>query len=119
MLDTMRRNKGIGLAAPQVGLSKRLFVMEIGSDQRICFNPEITEISKETSDYEEGCLSFPGESCIIKRPSSITVRYQNYRGDWYTERLSGLMARCFQHELDHLDGIVMHDKLKEQNAEQS
>ena len=118
MLDLMRRKKGIGLAAPQLGMSRRLFVMEIGDQQRVCFNPEITERSANLEDYPEGCLSFPGKSCIIKRPDEIAVRYQNHRGDWYTERLAGLMARCFQHELDHLDGIVMQDRLKEQHAEQ-
>ena len=119
MLEIMRKKNGIGLAAPQLGVSKRLFVMEIGDQQRLCFNPEITERSEKTVEYLEGCLSFPGESCIIKRPAEIAVRYQNHRGDWYTERMAGLMARCFQHELDHLDGIVMQDRLKEQNAEQS
>lgn len=119
MLAIMREKNGIGIAAPQLGSSKRLFVMEIGDQQRICFNPEITEHSNQMVDFAEGCLSFPGESCIIKRPDEIAVRYQNYRGDWYAERLSGLMARCFQHELDHLDGIVMQDRMKDQHAEQS
>lgn len=118
MLEIMRQNNGIGLAAPQLGMSKRLFVMEIDDQRRVCFNPEITEQSQTVTDYTEGCLSFPGESCTIKRPEEIAVRYQNHRGDWYTERINGLMARCFQHELDHLDGIVMQDRLKEQNAKQ-
>ena len=109
----------MGLAAPQVGLSKRLFVMDVGGQIRTCFNPEIVWASPEQTEMVEGCLSFAGRSCIISRPVAISVRYQNYRGDWYTERLDGLMARCFQHELDHLDGIVMQDRYKEQHAEQS
>lgn len=118
MLGLMKKERGIGLAAPQIGMSKRLFVMEIDGQPRACFNPEITESSQNLVEYNEGCLSFKGKTCIIKRPDEISVRYQNYRGDWYTERLEGLWARCFQHELDHLDGITMWDRYKEQNAEQ-
>lgn len=119
MLELMKRERGIGLAATQVGMLKRLFVIEIDGRSRAYFNPEITESSQNLTEYDEGCLSFKGKSCIIKRPDEISVRYQNYKGDWYVERLSGLWARCFQHELDHLDGITMWDRLKEQNAEQS
>ena len=116
MMDIMRREKGIGLAAPQLGMSKRLFVMCVDGHERVCFNPEITEMSTNQVEYREGCLSYKKDSCTITRPEAISVRYQNYRGDWYAERLDGLMARCFQHELDHLDGITMHDRYKEQNA---
>lgn len=119
MLSVMRRENGIGLAAPQIGISKRVFVMEIENMIRACFNPEILELSQNTLEFDEGCLSFKGDSCTITRPAEISVRYQNYRGDWYTERLSGLGARCFQHEIDHLDGITMWDRYKEQHAEQS
>lgn len=118
MLALMQRHNGIGLAATQVGLPKRLFVMQISDQQRICFNPEIIESSQMQEDFVEGCLSFKDDQCTITRPVEISVRYQNYRGDWYTERLDGLMARCFQHELDHLDGITMWDRYKEQHAEQ-
>jgi peptide deformylase len=117
MLDLMRREHGIGLAATQVGISKRLFVMEINGVTRACFNPEIVNTSKELVDFDEGCLSFPGESCTIKRPEQIEVRYFNLQGQEIKEALSGLEARCFQHELDHLDGITMWDRHKEQNAE--
>jgi peptide deformylase len=117
MLDLMRRERGIGLSATQVGISKRLFVMEIDGVTRACFNPEIVNTSKELVDFNEGCLSFPGESCTIKRPEQIEVRYFNLQGQEIKEALSGLEARCFQHELDHLDGITMWDRHKEQNAE--
>lgn len=119
MLEFMRQQRGIGLAATQVGRTIRLFVMEIDNQQYICFNPEITQASQNIVDFDEGCLSFPGDSCIIKRPDEITVGYQDAQGRWYRGRLSGLPARCFQHELDHLDGITMWDRYKEQHAEQS
>lgn len=119
MLEFMRSKQGIGLAAPQIGVSRRLFVMDVAGQIRACFNPEILDVSPEQIEMAEGCLSFAGKSCIIKRPSDISVRYQNHRGDWYTERMDGLIARCFQHELDHLDGILMQDRHKEQHAEQS
>lgn len=119
MLEFMHQKDGIGLAAPQIGLSKRLFVMCIDGQPRTCFNPEILEQSPDQVEMVEGCLSFRGQSCKITRAAEISVRYQNYRGDWYTERLQGLAARCFQHELDHLDGIVMQDRYEEQHATES
>ena len=117
MIILMRQNQGIGLAAPQCGVSKRMFVMEI--DHRIwhCFNPEIQKTSSISAQMEEGCLSFPGESYTIQRPDWIEVRYQDSRGEWYSEKLTGLAARCFQHELDHLEGITMHQRRKESHAE--
>jgi peptide deformylase len=119
MLEFMHQHGGIGLAATQVGLRKRLFVMQVQGWQRRCFNPEITAMSPELVDWDEGCLSFPGEHCIIKRPQWIDVRYQDHLGNWHSERLAGILARCFQHELDHLNGITMWDRHKEQHAEQS
>ena len=119
MHHLMKKENGIGLAAPQVGISKRVFVMEIDDVFRACFNPEILESSQNVVEFDEGCLSFPGDQCIIKRPSEVQVRYYNLQGQQFEETLSGLAARCFQHELDHLDGITMWDRYKEQNAEQS
>jgi peptide deformylase len=119
MLEIMRMERGIGLAATQVGERQRLFVMEIDGVTRCCFNPEITHSADNWVDYNEGCLSFKGESCIIKRPETVDVRYQEYQGEWRQEQLTGLAARCFQHELDHLNGITMWDRYKEQHAEQS
>jgi len=119
MLEFMHKNGGIGLAATQIGLRLRLFVMHVDAWQRACFNPEITAFLPETLDFDEGCLSFPGDSCIIKRPDVIDVRYQDHRGDWHSERFAGLISRCFQHELDHLNGITMWDRHKEQHAKQS
>lgn len=119
LYQMMKQENGIGLAAPQVGMSRRLFVMEINGQRRDCFNPEIIDSSQKFVDYDEGCLSYKGDQCTISRPDEISVRYQNYRGDWYTERLDGLLARCFQHEYDHLEGITMWDRYEEQHAKQS
>ena len=119
MLQIMRKENGIGLAATQIGISKRIFVMEVSGITRACFNPEILQSSQNLVDFNEGCLSFPGEQCTIKRPDSISVKYHNVQGVIIQEELSGLEARCFQHELDHLDGITMWDRYKEQHAEQS
>ena len=117
MLEFMRRENGIGLAAPQIGRSLRLFVMEVDGVIRCCFNPEILAAGPTSSQFEEGCLSFPGASCTITRPDTVTVRYQDAHGHWIDARLTGLEARCFQHELDHLDGKTMYDRQEEQHAE--
>jgi len=119
MLAFMHDQGGIGLAAPQIGRSIRLFVMDVQGRPRVCFNPQIIEASQIMAEFPEACLSFPGDQCTIKRPDTIIVRYQDARGEWTETNLVGLEARCFQHELDHLDGVVMHDRAKEQHAEQS
>ena len=119
MLRVMHDHHGIGLAANQVGERIRVFVMCIDEHSWACFNPEIVQDYNDLTDFDEGCLSFPGESCIIKRPNTIDVRYYNVGGVEIREKLTGLASRCFQHELDHLNGITMHDRYKEQNAEQS
>ena len=116
--EFMIQENGIGLAAPQVGISKRVFVMLVHGRFRACFNPEITKISNVLTNYDEGCLSFPGEQCIISRLDWISVRYHEADGAAVEDTLVGLEARCFQHELDHLNGITMHDRAKEQHAEQ-
>jgi peptide deformylase len=114
----MHANGGIGLAANQCGERVRVFIMLINGEFWACFNPEIIEVSADLAKFDEGCLSFPGETCIIKRPDSILVKYFDITGIEIIERLVGLPSRCFQHELDHLNGITMHDRFKEQNAEQ-
>lgn len=116
MVEFMRKEKGIGLAAPQIGIRKRLFVMEIDGKVYHCFNPEIWKTSDETEVLSEGCLSFPGEECKIKRAKEIHAMFQNEMGDPVVEKFEGLSARCFQHELDHLNGITMQQRLEEQNA---
>lgn len=112
LLKLMHREHGIGLAANQAGIDLRLFVMHIGDRYFHCFNPEILGSSELEVYYPEGCLSFPGQECRIRRPESIIVRYADSRGTVTEELLSGLAARCFQHELDHLNGITMLDREK-------
>ena len=119
MIDFMKQSNGIGLAAPQIGISARVFVMQtdfgIGGLAMHCFNPRIVGHGNQYAQIEEGCLSFPGETMVIKRPAKIDVEYYNHRGDLIKSTLWGLNSICFQHELDHLDGIVMHDRFKKQN----
>lgn len=117
--NTMTEEGGIGLAANQVGLRDRCFVMQINDQSWNCFNPEVLEFRNDLIEFEEGCLSFKGEQCIIKRPNTIIVRYYDADQSQHVEELTGLASRCFQHELDHLNGITMWDRHKEQNAEQS
>jgi peptide deformylase len=119
MMNFMRASGGIGLAAPQCGINSRVFVMKIRGWQWRCFNPQILDQSLALIELEEGCLSFPEKQCIITRPQWIDVRYQDYQGGWHSERLRDLDARCFQHELDHLDGITMIQRSEEQHAKQS
>lgn len=118
MFKFMQQENGIGLAAPQIGLSRRVFV--IGIEQKLCayFNPEITKFGQIKAEFNEGCLSFKGDQCTILRPAEISVQYQDHRGQWHKDHLQGLWARVFQHELDHLNGVTMWDRYKEQNAEQ-
>lgn len=119
MFDFMVQENGVGLAAPQIGLSRRIFVIGINQKKSAYFNPEITESSQTQVEFNEGCLSFKGDQCKILRPVEISVRYQDHQGQWHQESFDGLWARVFQHELDHLDGITMWDRYREQNAEQS
>lgn len=109
MISVMREERGMGLSANQIGLNHRVFVMEYGDQVWACFNPEIVSSSEELAIFEEGCLSFPDLILKIKRPAEVTVKYQNQRGDFCEEELTGLVARCYQHELDHLNGICFTD----------
>lgn len=118
MIDFMIESKGIGLAANQIGLTKRVFVM--GSkkingfpEPFALFNPRILEKSSEEVLDEEGCLSYPGLFLKIKRPSWVVAEYQNSRGDIVEARFDGYLAKCFQHELDHLDGVCFVDKVSQ------
>lgn len=112
MVVTMHRARGIGLAAPQVGIGKRFFVVQLEHEKPIFFiNPEITHTSTERSLYEEGCLSIPGVYAEIERPAIITVQAFNEKGKRFTLEASGLLARVILHEHDHLDGVLFIDKL--------
>lgn len=118
MCNFMTENNGIGLAANQIGLTKRVFVMGSHNIEGFpkpfaLFNPEIIESSEEQLVEKEGCLSYPDLWLSIKRPAVIKVRYQNSKGDIIEAGMSGLIARCFQHELDHLNGICFVDKVSQ------
>lgn len=110
LYDTMVKENGIGLSANQCGLPHRVFVMVAHGDNFIaCFNPKIVDFSEESLYLEEGCLSYPGLFVKIKRPKLIKVRYTQSDGQTVTRKFDGITARCFQHELNHLDGIVHID----------
>lgn len=116
MCEFMIENHGIGLAANQIGLTKRVFVMgskniEGFPEPFALFNPRLLEVSEEQDLYKEGCLSYPGLYLSVKRPSVIKVEYQDSQGNVHEAAMSGLVARCFQHELEHLDGICFVDKV--------
>jgi peptide deformylase len=110
LIETMVKYRGVGLAANQVGLPYRVFVMGAEKVGFACFNPEILERSGEEI-IEEGCISFPGLYLKIPRAASINVRYTDMNGVTKEERFDGLTARIFQHELDHLDGICYTSKV--------
>jgi peptide deformylase len=105
MFGLMERRMGVGLACPQVGMSYRMFVMTFESGEHIgVYNPEIIESSNETAPMEEGCLTFPLLYFIVTRPAKVKVRFQTNDGTEVEDWLEGRDARCFQHELDHLNG---------------
>ena len=114
MTQYMTQQNAVGLAANQVGYQKRLFVMNTDGTVRHCFNPEVVEVSDELEISKEGCLSYPKSWVEVARPVWINVKYCNYKGEPKIERLAGLSARCYLHELDHLNGITMHQRNKEQ-----
>lgn len=121
MFDTMYDAPGIGLAAIQVGVAKRLVVMDLQEEEdadsrpirhpRVFINPEIVEVSDECSVYNEGCLSIPDQYAEIERPATCRVRWMDESGAEHDERFDGLLATCIQHEMDHLNGIVFLDHL--------
>lgn len=104
LIETMTHNKGMGLAANQCGLPYRVFVLW-SANVLACFNPKVIDQTAEEVLLEEGCLSFPNLTIPIKRPKSIKVRFQDSFGEFKTEKYTGMTARAFLHELDHLNGI--------------
>ncbi len=118
MVVAMRQADGIGLAAPQIGKNLRICVIEIDGIVRNFINPKITSASTEKILFEEGCLSLPGEFFTIERSEQVTVRYLDEHGQEKKLRAHGLLAICLQHELDHLDGILICDRYKKQGKKQ-
>ncbi|WP_160123165.1 peptide deformylase [Rhodovarius lipocyclicus] len=116
MLATMYEAPGIGLAAPQVGESLRLIVLDVSGkdetpDPMVLVNPEVIAASKELATREEGCLSLPNQYAEVTRPAVVKVRYQTLDGSRKDIEADGLMAACLQHEIDHLDGTLFVDYL--------
>ena len=106
MKDTLYKAEGAGLAAVQVGILRRVVVMDCGDGYLELVNPEIVERSEEVQHETEGCLSLPGKFGVTERPKSVIVKAQNREGKWCLYKGEGLKARCFCHEIDHLDGIL-------------
>ncbi|MBO5007534.1 MAG: peptide deformylase [Clostridia bacterium] len=112
MAETMHEANGVGLAAPQVGILKRIAVIDIGEGLIELINPEIVDVEGNIKDTE-GCLSVPGKYGYVVRPSKVTVTALNRDGEKVTYNAEGMLAKAFCHEIDHLDGIVFVDKVTE------
>ncbi|BBK33827.1 peptide deformylase [Stella humosa] len=116
MLETMYAAPGIGLAAPQIGVSQRLLVLDLAREGEAkrpmkVINPEIVWASDEDSEHNEGCLSLPEHYADVVRPAEVKVRYQDETGETREVHASGLLSTCLQHEMDHLDGVLFVDRI--------
>ncbi|MEO1562959.1 MAG: peptide deformylase [Pseudomonadota bacterium] len=116
MLETMYDAPGIGLAAPQVGVTRRMLVMDCAGKEdepqpMVLVNPEVIAASEEMNTYNEGCLSIPEQFDDVERPAEVTVRFQDVEGNSFTQDFAGIWATCVQHEIDHLDGKLFIDYL--------
>jgi peptide deformylase len=124
MAETMYHNKGAGLAAVQVGSLKRILILDLGkkhdpdsNDLRVFINPEITSYSEEKIIYTEGCLSFPGAYLEISRPKKVSVKYTNIQGKKEEIEADDWLSRGIQHEMDHLNGIVLYEYVSKIKAD--
>lgn len=114
LIDALREGGGVGLAGPQVGLMKRIFVVHVDGDEpRIFINPSIIRTSQDLVKYEEGCLSIPGFYAEVMRPAEIRVQAWNQNGRPFSLDAGGILARVIQHEYDHLEGTLFIDRLSE------
>lgn len=128
MIELMIEAEGVGLAAPQVGLTWRMFVAHVPSNEErsldhdpaqatkgpvVYINPKLSEPSRDLVPYEEGCLSLPDIRGDVRRPSTITITATDLEGNQFSQRAEGLLARCWQHEVDHLDGVLIIDKMSQ------
>lgn len=118
LIDVMDKHNGIGLSANQLGLPYRVFVMRT-EPRLVCFNPLITFESDEQSVLEEGCLTFPSLYVKIRRSTWIRTKFMDVNGELQTEKFGGITARCFQHELDHLNGIVYLSRASNLNLQRA
>lgn len=114
MWKLLEEKNGVGLAAPQVGIARRFFLTSYGGRVGVHLNPEIIKVDPQTEVDYEGCLSFPGTRVKVTRHTRIKVRYDDLDGKTHKHYMNGMMARIFQHELDHVDGIVHIDRALEQ-----
>jgi len=119
MLQSMYAAKGIGLAAPQIGINKELLVIDVNfedsaAEPLILINPEITNYGTTINSYEEGCLSIPGVYLNVVRPSTIKLKFRDEMGRPRKMKADGLLARCIQHEMDHLNGVLFVDRVTSQ-----
>ncbi|ABX08007.1 peptide deformylase [Prochlorococcus marinus] len=120
MLHSMYSAKGIGLAAPQVGIHKQLLVIDLDIENSttppiVLINPQITDFSAAIETYEEGCLSIPGVYLNVIRPSSIKLNFRDEMGRPKKMNADGLLSRCIQHEMDHLNGVLFVDRVTNEN----
>jgi peptide deformylase len=114
MIEAIREGKGVGLAGPQAGIPKRIFVAHVEGDvPRVFINPSLIETSPETVKYEEGCLSIPGVWAEVIRPRSVKIQAWNEKGRPFTLDTEGILARVILHEYDHLEGVLFIDHLSE------
>ncbi len=116
MIETMYEANGVGLAAPQIGVLKRLFVIDIGDGPEIFINPEIIEVSEETEKDIEGCLSIPNERGYVIRPQRVTVKTLTLTGEERLVKAEGLFARAIFHENDHLNGQLYVDIMEDEEV---
>ena len=120
MLRSMYAARGIGLAAPQVGIHKQLLVLDLDLENPttpplVLINPEISSFSASVETYEEGCLSIPGVYLNVVRPAAIVLSFRDEMGRPRKMKADGLMARCIQHEMDHLEGVLFVDRVTDEN----
>jgi peptide deformylase len=114
MFETMYDARGIGLAAPQIGVSRRLIVVDVNEPDVkpfALYNPRIVESSPQTDKAEEGCLSIPGVGGVVERPSTVVVEGLDRAGNPVRIEAEAMLARCLQHEIDHLDGVLFFDRM--------
>ena len=112
MAKTMEVEKGVGLAAPQVGSDLRICTIRIGEESYVLINPKIKSSSRKKDIFEEGCLSFPGKFFPVERPLKVKVQARDIEGKKFKIKADGLLSRVLQHEIDHLEGILVIDRAK-------
>jgi len=118
MTEILEKKNGVGLAAPQIGERKRIFITKVPGDIiRVFINPEIIQTSQELEVYEEGCLSIPGVWANVVRPSAIIIQAWDVKGKVFKIEVDGVLARVIQHEFDHLNGILFTDRLNDKQRE--